>query len=124
MTTSQEIDELFITYDDEESTTTTVEEIEECKFDVYKIVFLNRWGAFQDLFFFKKSVSSLESRSENFKASIFEANKVTYSLREGDCEPSSTFNTYSTTAHTKKTFNANATESILLNVKVGLFLNL
>lgn len=112
---SQEIDEIVVTYDDEETTSITVEGVDECKFDVNKIVFLNRWGAFQDLFFFKKSVSSLESRSENFKASIFEANKITYSEREGDCTPSSTFNTYSTTAHTKKTFNRNATESILLN---------
>ena len=31
------------------------------------------------------------------------------------CQESLTFNTYSTTAHAKKTFNANATESIVLN---------
>lgn len=115
LTTSQEIDEIFITYDDEESTTITVEEIEECKYDVNKIVFLNRWGAFQDLFFFKKSVDSLESRSENFNRSIFEARQVSYSEREGDCEENYTYNVYSTTAHTKKTFNKNATESVLLN---------
>lgn len=115
LTTSQEIDEIFILYDGEESTTITVEEVEECKYDVNKIVFLNRWGAFQDLFFFKKSVDSLESRSENFNRSIFEARQVSYSEREGDCEENYTYNVYSTTAHTKKTFNKNATESVLLN---------
>lgn len=115
LTTSQEIDEIFIVYDDEESETITVQEIEECKFSVYKIVFLNRWGAFQDLFYFKKSVNTLDSRSEDFNRSIFEARQVTYSEREGDCEEDYTYNVYSTTAHTKKTFNANATESISLN---------
>lgn len=115
LTTSQEIDEIFIVYDDEESETITVQEIEECKFSVYKIVFLNRWGAFQDLFYFKKSVNTLDSRSEDFNRSIFEARQVSYSEREGDCEENYTYNVYSTTAHTKKTFNANATESISLN---------
>ena len=71
LTTSQEIDEIFIVYDDAESETITVKEIEECKFSVYKIVFLNRWGAFQDLFYFKKSVNTLDSRSEDFNRSIF-----------------------------------------------------
>lgn len=115
LTTSQEIDEILINYDDELATTITVKEIEECKYPVHKIVFLNRWGAFQDLFFFKKSVESLESRSENFNRSIFEARQVYYTEREGECEENYNYNVYSTTAHAKKTFNANATESISLN---------
>ena len=36
--------------------------IEECKYPVNKITFVNRWGAMQDLFFFKKSVESLECK--------------------------------------------------------------
>ena len=115
LTTSQEIDEIFIVYDDEESETIIVEEIEECKFDVNKIVFLNRWGAFQDLFFFKKSIDTLESRNEKFNRSIFYAREVYYSEREGDCEENYNYNVYSTTAHAKKTFNANAVESVTLN---------
>jgi hypothetical protein len=72
----------------------------------------------QDLFFFKKSIESLESKSENFNASIFEARAVHLEPGEtpgDDCQETLTFNTYSTTAHAKKTFNANATESIVLN---------
>ena len=71
----------------------------------------------QDLFFFKKSVDSLESRSESFNRSIFEARNVVLSPPESgtDCDESITYNTYSTTAHAKKTFNANATESVVLN---------
>lgn len=113
--TAQEIDEIEITYDTTQTESITVKEIEECKYPVHKIVFLNRWGAFQDLFFFKKSVESLESRSENFNRSIFQARQVYYTEREGDCNENYNYNVYSTTAHAKKTFNANATESISLN---------
>lgn len=113
--TAQEIDEIEITYDTTQTESITVKEIEECKYPVHKIVFLNRWGAFQDLYFFKKSVESLESRSENFNRSIFQARQVYYTEREGECNENYNYNVYSTTAHAKKTFNANATESILLN---------
>jgi hypothetical protein len=113
--TAQEIDEIEITYDSTQTESITVKEIEECKYPVHKIVFLNRWGAFQDLYFFKKSVESLESRSENFNRSIFQARQVYYTEREGECNENYNYNVYSTTAHAKKTFNANATESISLN---------
>ena len=113
--TAQEIDEIEITYDTTQTESITVKEIEECKYPVHKIVFLNRWGAFQDLYFFKKSVESLESRSENFNRSIFQAREVYYTERLGECNENYNYNVYSTTAHAKKTFNANATESILLN---------
>ena len=113
--TAQEIDEIEITYDTTQTESITVKEIEECKYPVHKIVFLNRWGAFQDLYFFKKSVESLESRSENFNRSIFQARQVYYTERKGECNENYNYNVYSTTAHAKKTFNANATESVVLN---------
>jgi len=112
------LDNVLITYDSGSTTTITLEQVEECKYPVNKITFVNRWGALQDLFFFKKSTESLEARRENFNASIFEARAVQLDPPEtpGDaCQESLTFNTYSTTAHAKKTFNANATESVVLN---------
>lgn len=115
LTTSQEIDEIQIQYDGDPTTSITVQQIEECKYPVHKIVFLNRWGAFQDLYFFKKSTETLDSRSENFNRSIFEARQVYYTEREGECDTNYNYNVYSNTAHAKKTFNANATESISLN---------
>ena len=113
-----DLDNLLITYDGSSTTTITLEPVEECKYPVNKITFVNRWGALQDLFFFKKSTESLEATRENFNRSIFEARAVQLDPPEtpGDaCQESLTFNTYSTTAHAKKTFNANATESIVLN---------
>ena len=112
------LDNALITYDGGLTTSITLDPIEECKFSVLKITFVNRWGAMQDLFFFKKSTESLEARRENFNASIFKARAV--ALSEGEepespCTETITYNSYSTTAHAKKTFNANATESIQLN---------
>jgi len=114
LTTSQEIN--FIRYEvDGVASTINVEQIEECKYPVHKIVFLNRWGAFQDLYFFKKSTETLDSRSENFNRSIFEARSVSYSIKEGSCTEDYAYNVYNSNAHSKKTFNSNATESISLN---------
>ena len=117
-TSTTVLDNVLVTYDSGSTSTITLVPTEECKYPVNKITFVNRWGAMQDLFFFKKSVDSLESRSESFNRSIFEARAVQLDPPEEPeqpCQESLTFNTYSTTAHAKKTFNANATESVLLN---------
>lgn len=94
-----------------------LKEVEECKYPVHKITFLNRWGALQDLFFFKKSVESLDTRSENFNRSIFKARTVELEPPEEgeDCQETITYNTYNVNAHSKKVHNANGVESILLN---------
>ena len=116
-TSSQQYDEVLIVDTSENSSTITLQEVEECKYPVQKITFLNRWGALQDLFFHKKSTNSLEASRENFNRSIFKARSVSLSDPESgtDCEETVTFNTYSTTAHAKKVHNANGTESITLN---------
>jgi len=116
-TSSQQYDEVLIVDVSENQTTITLQEVEECKYPVQKITFLNRWGALQDLFFHKKSTNSLEASRENFNRSIFKARSVSLSDPESgtDCEETVTFNTYSTTAHAKKVHNANGTESVVLN---------
>ena len=116
-TSTQQYDQALVTYDTSSTISYTLQEIEECKYPVHKITFLNRWGALQDLFFHKKSVETLETRNENFKRSIFKARSVSLEdPEEGeDCQETVTFNTYSTTAHAKKVHNANGTESITLN---------
>ena len=72
----KDVARIKITYDTSSFTTIYTTRIEECKYPVNKITFVNRWGAMQDLFFFKKSVNSLENRSENYNRSIFEARAV------------------------------------------------
>tara|TARA_R100000951_G_scaffold51327_2_gene43309 strand:- start:6817 stop:7962 length:1146 start_codon:yes stop_codon:yes gene_type:complete len=116
-TSAVEVDSVIVYYGDDLSTTLTLKRISECKYPVNKLSFVNRWGATQDLFFFKKSTDSLDSKSENFNASIFKARSVHLEPPEEgpDCQETITYNTYSTTAHAKKTFNSNATESVSLN---------
>lgn len=117
-TSVKDVARVKVTYDTTSFTTIYTTEIEECKYPVNKITFVNRWGAMQDLFFFKKSTESLDATRENFNSSIFKARAVQLDPPEEPeqpCQESLTFNTYSTTAHAKKTFNANATESVLLN---------
>ena len=116
-TSSQQYDEALVTFDTSSTLSITLKEVEECKYPVHKITFLNRWGALQDLFFHKKSIESLDTTSERFNRSTFKARSVSLSEPEsGDtCDETITFNTYSTTAHAKKVHNANGTESISLN---------
>ncbi len=47
-----------------------VEEIEECKYTPYKVTFLNKFGALQDLWFFKKRVDSFSTNRESYNKNI------------------------------------------------------
>jgi len=116
-TAAQSYDEVVVTYDTSSTKSITLKEISECKYPVNKITFLNRWGALQDIFFFKKSIDSLDTRGEQFNRSIFKARSVSLEPPEEgeDCEETITYNSYSTTAHAKKTFNVNGVESVSLN---------
>ena len=48
----------------------TVENVEECKYQPYKVTFVNKFGALQDIWFFKRSNESLQTKSETFKRNI------------------------------------------------------
>ncbi len=52
--------------------------IYECKYEPYKVTFVNKFGALQDLWFFKKSVESTNVTSQQFKASIFDQSTLSY----------------------------------------------
>ena len=95
------------------ATSLNIDKIEECKYPVNKIVFVNRWGAYEELFFFKKSTESLSSTKQEFNASIFEARNV--AIAGNPCVETTTYNQYSTNSHSKQSYNANATQSITLN---------
>lgn len=55
-----------------------VEEIEECKYTPYKITFVNKFGALQDIWFFKRSNLSMQTTEESYKANI--VSNGTYSI--------------------------------------------
>ncbi len=75
------VDEVYVT----SSTGTEVVKIlsaEECKYEPYKVTFVNKYGALQDLTFFKKSVESTNVTSEQFKASIFDQSTLSYKTHQ------------------------------------------
>lgn len=55
-----------------------VKTLSECKFEPIVVTFVNRFGALQDVTFFKKSIDSMAVKGEQFKASIFNENTLSY----------------------------------------------
>ena len=89
-------------YDTDDTTllkTITVTNICEPKFTSYKVTFVNKYGAFQDLYFFKKSIESFDVVSESYKANTINRSTVTYSTGSAQ----------------KQITNVNATTKLTLN---------
>ena len=72
-----EVDEVIIDTD-AGAEVVKINTIYECKYEPYKVTFVNKYGALQDLWFFKKSVESTNVTSEQFKASIFDQSTLSY----------------------------------------------
>ena len=71
------VDEVYVATDDSVEVV-KIFSTEECKYEPYKVTFVNKFGALQDLWFFKKSVESTNVTSEQFKASIFDQSTLSY----------------------------------------------
>ena len=59
-----------------------VKEIEECKYDPYKITFVNKYGALQDVWFFKRSNLSMQTTEESYKANIVSGGTYSVNSRQ------------------------------------------
>jgi hypothetical protein len=81
----------------------TLRKVEECRFSPSRIIFYNKYGALQDLWFFKKSMTDISVKSEKFKNNIL------------DLETAATAPSYAITKHQEKQFLVNARESVMLN---------
>jgi len=62
--------------------TITVHNICEPKYTPYKVVFQNKLGALQDLYFFKKTTESFNVTDELFKRNIINSASVSYALND------------------------------------------
>ena len=51
-------------------TVLNVENIEECKYTPYKLTFINKFGAYQDIWFFKNSKLNMGTTEERYKSNI------------------------------------------------------
>ncbi len=75
----------------------TVDNVEECKYQPYKVTFTNKFGAYQDLWFFKRTNETLQTKKETFKRN----NVVNGS--------------YSINQHQTKVLTKQGTENLVLN---------
>jgi hypothetical protein len=78
--------------------TIKVNVIEECKYEPKKVTFINKFGALQDMYFFKKAVENLTIKKESYKSNI--------TLNYGG---------YNSTTHVNRDFNVIGNESISLS---------
>lgn len=51
---------------------------DECYYEPVKVTFVNKFGALQDLYFFKKSVETLTAKKESFQTSLVDRDNLTY----------------------------------------------
>ena len=93
------VDKIIIsnTNPNQKNITVDVEILKECKYEPKKVTFVNKFGALQDIYFFKKSVQSMNVTKESYKSNILSSNS------------------YSTTNHVYRDFNVVAKESITLS---------
>jgi hypothetical protein len=67
------VDTIYINSDDG-VLVVKVENITECKYEPYKLSFINKFGALQNIWFFKRSNKQLSTKAEDFKRNTLSAN--------------------------------------------------
>ena len=75
-----------------------VETLQECKYEPKKVTFVNKFGALQDMYFFKKSVEKMNVKKESYKSNILNSS-----------------NSYSRSNHVYRDFNVVGKESVTLS---------
>lgn len=86
-----------------DTTIITLREICELKYTPYRVIFYNKYGALQDIWFNKKSTETLNVTSSNYKRNIIEFASVV---------PTSDYNIYK---HANRRFDVLANETIQLS---------
>lgn len=77
----------------------TLEEVCEPRYTPIKVVFYNKFGALQDMWFFKRSDTTINASSDSYKANLLDLSALSYD----------------TSAHQMRKFNVNGNETITLN---------
>ena len=77
-----------------------IQNIEECRYTPHKVTFINKYGVYQDLWFFKRSNLSMTKKDEMFKSNLIGTNGSSG---------------YATNRHQYSTFHVNAKEKLSLN---------
>ena len=91
------VDKIFVS-DSDGVQTINVSILEECKYEPKKVTFVNKYGALQDMYFFKKAVEKMNVTKESYKSNILSSNY-----------------TYSSSNHVYRDFNVVGKESVTLS---------
>ena len=96
------VDEVYVNYTKDSESKTHVLKVKtfDCsKYEPIRVTFVNKFGAFQDLYFTRRNNESVNVKSDAFKASVLDFTNFTYD----------------TSAHQQRTLNLVGNESIVLN---------
>lgn len=96
------VDEVEINYTKDSVTSTTnlaVKTFDCTRYEPMRLTFVNKFGAFQDLYFTKKSSENLSIKTNEYKAAIIDYDNLSYD----------------TAQHQQQTYDLIANESIVLN---------
>lgn len=88
-----EADEVRVFSDTKPLETIKIKTLEECKYEPKKFTFINKFGALQDMYFFKKQVNKMNVKKESYNSNVVSGY------------------TYDRSLHTKRDFNIKANES-------------
>ena len=92
------IDEIFVASSSDVEVF-KVKTLNECLYTPIKVTFVNKFGAFQDLIFFKKSIDKTSVKGEEFKTAVFDLDTLTYKTYQ----------------HQRTQFMVQGTDSITMN---------
>ena len=92
------VDKVIVSDDNGIIETVKINLVSECKYSPKKVTFVNKFGALQDMYFFKKSKENLRVKKESYKSNIVDASGA-----------------YSNTNHVNREFNIVGSESISLS---------
>ena len=107
-------------YDTDDATllkTVTVNNVCEPKYTPYKVTFINKLGALQDLYFFKKSTETFSVTDEKYKRNNIVASTISYNTYSGQQQRQNVNGTTSlslNTGYVKEDFNS-AIEELFLS---------
>ena len=92
------VDKVIVSDDNGIIETVKINLVSECKYSPKKVTFVNKFGALQDMYFFKKSKENLRIKKESYKSNIVDDSGA-----------------YSSTNHVNRDFNVVGSESISLS---------
>ena len=92
------VDKIEVSASGKKIETIKVNVLEECKYEPKKVTFINKFGALQDMYFFKKAVEMMTIEKESYKSNILNSNFE-----------------YSRSSHVNRDFNIIGKESVTLS---------